>query len=180
MPLNTLFAHCLLPGRTAYAEQKSNKQDTGIRVPPQSGEAVLLFNIDDQTNPSCRLRSALNIQGGLCDCLVLYKGSEGRPVLCLVELKGSDVASAAEQLANTQRALLGALKRRKEQESFRFRGYIRTRGSSHTGIDRTTKRKLQDAFGAGEFKVAKEGDLGSFLRDNGQRTGRKKRKKAKR
>ncbi len=49
-----LLSPCLLPGQTSFKESKAS-----VKVEPQPGETILFFNIDDQSNPDCKLREFL-------------------------------------------------------------------------------------------------------------------------
>jgi len=46
-----LLSPCLLPGQTSFKESKAS-----VKVVPEAGETILFFNIDDQSNRSCKLR----------------------------------------------------------------------------------------------------------------------------
>ncbi len=49
-----LLSPCLLPGQTYFKEKKAS-----VKVKPEEGETILLFNIDEQSNPDCKLRNFL-------------------------------------------------------------------------------------------------------------------------
>jgi len=49
-----LLSPCLLPGKTDFKESKAS-----VKVEPQADETILFFNIDDQSNPGCKLREFL-------------------------------------------------------------------------------------------------------------------------
>lgn len=49
-----LLSPCLLPGQTSFKEGKAT-----VEVTPDEGETILFFNIDEQSNPGCKLRKFL-------------------------------------------------------------------------------------------------------------------------
>ena len=51
---NLLLSSCLLPGRTDFKESNAS-----VEVKPLTGETILFFNIDDKSNPGCKLRQFL-------------------------------------------------------------------------------------------------------------------------
>jgi hypothetical protein len=156
MPFNTLLITCLIPG-TSFKEPGCR-----VRVEPESGETVLFFAVDDQSNPNCAFRRDLGLSGVICDLVVFYARGDRR-MLCLVELKrGSDVPHAVEQIVNTRTCLC-----RKLGQSLRsrleWRAYIMSHGSAH----KETKqygRQLEEAFGKGHYRIAGDPDLGKWLR----------------
>jgi len=89
MPFNTLLlTECFLPGQTHYKE-------SGVKIglQPESGETVLFFSIDNQSNPNCKFRQLLGINEEnqrICDLIVFY-AKDNQRVICFVELKGSDL-----------------------------------------------------------------------------------------
>ncbi len=90
MPFNFLLWHCLLPGKTQISEQGCS-----ARILPKSDETVLAFRIDLEA-----FREEYDLRGKkLCDgFFFIFKAGDTRPKLIFVELKGSDVTAAAEQL----------------------------------------------------------------------------------
>lgn len=65
-----------------------------VRVQPVSGETILFFSIDDHSNPPCKFRQLLGMQGeNICDLLVYYATQQERTV-CFVELKGKNRGKA--------------------------------------------------------------------------------------
>jgi len=99
MPFNTLLLSCcLLPGKTSHIENGVN-----VSLQPASGETVLFFHIDEQSNPNCKFRQLLGLnQEGMkiCDLIVFY-AKENERIICFVELKGGDIKTAKEQVINT-------------------------------------------------------------------------------
>ena len=49
-----LLFPCLLPGKTSFKESKAS-----VEVKPEANETILFFNIDDKSNPACKLRKFL-------------------------------------------------------------------------------------------------------------------------
>ena len=94
MPFNFLLCECLHPGKTGFGEAGK-----GARIKPEGGECVLVFGID---NEPFRKRFAVT---KACDALFFYKSGTKGPVLFFVELKGSDISSAARQIGQALQAV---------------------------------------------------------------------------
>jgi hypothetical protein len=97
---NLLLSSCLLPGQTDFKESKAS-----VEVEPLAGETILFFNIDDKSNPGCKLRQFLwGTEKGqkMCDLIVFYAKDSER-VICFVELKHNigHLGHATEQVINT-------------------------------------------------------------------------------
>jgi hypothetical protein len=75
------------------------KGDSRASIQRREGELVLVFDTDNAT-----AREILGISK-CCDAVFLYMVSRSRPVLLFVELKGKDVATAAEQITSTMQAI---------------------------------------------------------------------------
>ncbi|HFD38750.1 MAG TPA: hypothetical protein ENJ31_02700 [Anaerolineae bacterium] len=158
MPFNTLLLTCLIPG-TSFTEQGAT-----VRMEPRSGETLLFFAIDDQSNPGCGLRQAINLyDGAICDLAVFYVPSDrDRNILCLVELKGSELDRAAEQIRNTYRALSSRL--RPHAQQVEWKAYILEHGSAPKLKRRRARETLQQILGKKAFAIKRDRDLGAFLR----------------
>ena len=163
MPFNTLLLTCLIPG-TSVSEHGGR-----VSVEPQSGEVVLFFVVDDQTNPDSTLRQDLGIVGAICDCVVYYVKGD-KKVLGLVELKGSNLDRALDQIMNTFQCLRQSLRactlRRDCRPCFLqidWRAYVHIHGSAPRNTKQAS-RLLTQAFGKAKFAITRERNLGSFLR----------------
>ena len=100
-PLNILLWDCLEPRITSCAER-----GTSASIQKQPGETVLVFRTD-----SPEMRRAFGLQKA-CDRLFFFMKEQSAPKLVFVELKGTDVKRAAEQLEETiikVRGVLGAI-----------------------------------------------------------------------
>jgi len=98
MAFDFLLWHCLDPGKTSVSESGKS-----ARLKPKGGECVLLFKID-----SARFRAEFEIER-VCDALFFYKSEHKAPVLLFVELKGTDVESAIDQLDQTLKSVRNKL-----------------------------------------------------------------------
>jgi len=95
-----LLSPCLLPGQTSFKESKAS-----VKVEPQAGETILFFNIDEKSNPDCKLRNFLwgkETGQKICDLIVFY-AKESERVICFVELKDNigDLGHGTDQVINT-------------------------------------------------------------------------------
>lgn len=163
MPFNTLLLTSLIHG-TSFSEGRCQ-----VRLCLEPGETVLFFVVDDQSNPDCTLRQDFGVTGSICDLVVFYVRGHNK-VICLVELKGSDIERAIEQVTSTRRFLQESLRQLAKCKEFRshlrqieWKAYIHPHGS----VPRDTKRlckPLQQDFGKGNFDISRKEDLGEFLR----------------
>lgn len=163
MPFNPLFLTCLSP-KTSFSEKGGN-----VGIKPQSGEQVLFFVIDQESNDSSTVHLDLEVKGPICDLLVYY-GKGSKKVLCFVELKGSDVSHAVEQIVNThghfKKALISATKGKKCAPccaDIIYRARIHLHGSSPQETKKYGK-KLEQHFGKHNFEIGRGLDIGTFLR----------------
>ena len=90
MCFNVLLLSSLLPKNT-HGEEAVQVRATNYN----DEEIILFFHIDTP-----KIRRDLGIQGEACD-LIIYYASKKRRSICLVELKGSDIGHAVEQISNT-------------------------------------------------------------------------------
>lgn len=97
MLFDVLHIECLT-GHTSFNE-------SGIAVscqPPERGEILLFYDISKQEKAQSNLRKALEMADdeAICDGII-YRRSGESEAYCFVELKGSDLAHAIEQVSNT-------------------------------------------------------------------------------
>jgi len=145
MPFNFLLWKCLLPGQTSIRE--SGK---GARIKPEAGECVLAFGIDSQD-----FRRRFDASK-VCDALFFYKSKEQDPVLLFVELKGSDLGSAAQQLGEALQAVRGKLKLK-----VHYRAVVVSR-STAPGRSNPLRRKFSKEHKL-PLEICRSGDLRQYL-----------------
>ena len=145
MPFNFLLWKCLIPGETSLKESGRS-----ARIKPRSGECVLAFSIDNED-----FRARFKVRK-VCDALFFYKSRQGDPILLFVELKGSDIASAAPQLGQALKAIQNALARRA-----RYRAVVVTRGGAPARDD-PLRRQFYRKYGV-ELSICRDGDLRPHL-----------------
>ncbi len=156
MPFNTLLLNCLLHG-TSFSEKGAT-----VHIKPQTGETILFFGIDDNDR-ECSLRQTLGMQQGvICDLVVFYARQDSeKKVICLVELKGSDVKHAARQIKSVHQHFSKSL--RQHVRWIDWRACIYMGGSAHKDMKKV-RLELEKTFGKGNVSITRESDLGSFLR----------------
>lgn len=157
MPFNTLLLNCLTHG-TSFTENGT------VRIQQQAGETILFFNIDEQSNRGCGLRRKLGMQRGeICDLVVFYAHRDNsEKVICLVELKGSDVKHAARQVKNVYQHFRKSLARQLVPR-VDWRAFIYMKGKAPKEI-KEVRLELEDIFGKGKVSITRDSDLGSLLR----------------
>lgn len=172
---NLLLSSCLLPGQTYFKESKAS-----VKVEPLAGETILFFNIDDQSNPGCKLRQILwGIEKGqkMCDLMVFY-AKDSKRVICFVELKDNigDLGHATEQVINTYNTFKVHL-----QKSYTAKAFISACGGSSPREHEEYQRELLKEFGKNNFDVNNRSNdaLGDLLRGIAPKTGGGKRKNKK-
>lgn len=166
-----LLSPCLLPGQTSFKESRAS-----VRVDPQPGETILFFNIDEQSNPACKLRKFLwgkETGQKICDLMVFY-AKENERVICFVELKDNigDLGHATEQVINTYNSFKVHL-----NSSYTAKAFIYGFAGSSPQEHQEYQRKLLKEFGKNNFEFGRNNDLGNFLRGVLPKTGGGKKKK---
>ena len=167
-----LLSPCLLPGKTDFKESKAS-----VKVEPQADETILFFNIDDQSNPGCKLREFLwGTEKGqkMCDLIVFY-AQDSKRVICFVELKDnmSDLDHATDQVINTYKSLKLRLKL-----SYTPKAFIYGSAGSAPHEHQEYQKKLSKVFDNFEWGN-RNNDLGNILRGKSANIGRAKRNKRK-
>lgn len=164
MPFNTLLlSGCLLPGETSFGESGGK-----VRIQPKSGETVLFFSIDDQSNSNCGFRQILGINQEnmkICDLIIFYANNNQR-IICFVELKGSDLKTAVQQVINTYesfRRYLASSKQKNNLIDCTAKAYVKFNGSVPQELDKY-KKELNKVFGEHNFDLSRNEDLGDFIR----------------
>ncbi|MEG4959125.1 MULTISPECIES: hypothetical protein [unclassified Microcoleus] len=172
---NLLLSSCLLPGQTYFKESQAS-----VKVEPLAGETILFFNIDDQSNPSCKLRQFLwGIEKGqqMCDLIVFYAKDSER-VICFVELKDNigDLGHGTQQVINTYNTFKVHLKK-----SYTAKAFIYACAGSLPYEHEEYQRELLKTFGKNNFDFNNRSNdaLGDLLRGNPPKTGGGKRKNKK-
>lgn len=170
-----LLSSCLLPGKTQF-----NESNASVEVKPLTGETILFFNIDDQSNRGCKLRQFLwGMKKGepMCDLIVFYAKDSER-VICFVDLKDniSDLGHGTEQVINTYNTFKGHL-----QKSYTAKAFISACGGSSPSEHKEYQRKLFKNFGENNFDFNNRSNdaLGDLLRGIPPKTGGGKRKNKK-
>jgi len=172
---NLLLSSCLLPGQTAFKENKAS-----VKVEPLADETILFFNIDDKSNPGCKLRELLwGTEKGqkMCDLIVFYAKDSER-VICFVELKHNidHLGHAPKQVINTYNTF-----KRHLQKSYTAKAFISACGGSSPREHKEYQRELLKEFGKNNFDVNNRSNdaLGDLLRGIPPKTGAGKRKNKK-
>lgn len=93
MSIDAVVASCLIRG-TSFSEKAKS-----VAIRKRTDEIVMAFRTD-----SPEFRGITNVQRA-SDVAFLYMRHLGRPVLLFVELKGSDISHAADQLQATIEAV---------------------------------------------------------------------------
>ncbi len=162
MPFNTLLLVSLIT--------ETSLSESGIEVTmnQRAGEKILFFVIDKQS-----VRQYLGLQGKICDGLVFYtRKDENKKIFCLVELKGSNLNDAVDQVISSYVQLKKSLEQSLTNMSseklpllgmINWKAFIRLRGGSPKDVKRHKKR-LEATFGRGNYDIKEDKDLGKFLR----------------
>jgi len=176
MPETSFMLRTLLPDelyallKPCYTNRNSCRGSgrvLSIQPNAKEGEIVLFFSIDDQSNSECQVRGLLGISGRICDCLILYVRND-QMLICLVELKGREGKDAEEQIVNTynylQPPFSNFLKKSKMFSQVKWRAFIYRQGGSNRRNEEETQRRMEKAFGRGNFLFRNNPDLGDALR----------------
>jgi len=168
-----LLSPCLLPGQTSFKEKKAS-----VKVDPQPGETILFFNIDDQSNRSCKLREFLwgkETGQQICDLIVFY-ATENKRVICFVELKENigDLGHATEQVINTYNSFKLRLKSSYQAKAFIY-GFAGSAPHEHQEYQKKLSKVFENNFEWGK----RNNDLGNILRGIPPTIGKGKKNKTK-
>jgi hypothetical protein len=93
-----LLCRHVLPGKTSYSEPGTG---WGVSVQPIKDESILFFLTDCDEFRKCAEATLNRKPVHICDLLVYCKQAAKNTILLFIELKGSDVKHAAEQLTQT-------------------------------------------------------------------------------
>src|SRR5688572_14117833 len=137
MSLHNVLAKCLVDGTATKEKGKSAR----IQL-KHDDETVLLFKTD-----SDEVRAYLGIARA-SDLMFFYMKNHATPVLVFVELKGSDLKKAADQLRVTIQAVRAALKKRvgASANSLKCHAIIVFSGNAPKSLD-DLQRSFRDATG---------------------------------
>ena len=166
MPFNYMLWHCLSPGKTSYTEPGTG---WGVQVKPVSDETILFLRTDsDQLREYfATTRNWYNLKNA-ADLLVYCSRAGRMPILLFVELKGSDIHHAAEQLRQTVEAVRKALAN-PMRSGTDYRALILASGSAPKNT-KEIQKAFRDKYGivlhikTGIGKKAV--DLRPYLKDN--------------
>jgi hypothetical protein len=142
--------NCLLPDKTSIGE---GKQKARLERRTGAGECILVFRID---NAEFRRQFGLS-QSPLCDALFFLGQQQDHPTLLPVELKGSDIAKAVQQLESAVNLLLSKLPKKQTR-------YVPVIVTS-SRVPHQAKKLFKDfsrKFGF-EVRVSRDGNLRDFL-----------------
>lgn len=148
MPFNELMLNCIQEG-SSY-----NENNIKVRMTThQKEETVLFFVIDEQSNCCSKFRDLMKLVH-ICDLLIYYskkdktstsrKGESTKKTICLVELKGSDIKKAVEQITETQKGLSDSL--RTKYTNILWKALIISHGASPKLRDGSIKSQLNKIF----------------------------------
>lgn len=125
MKLHSVIDACLIRGTASDEKGKS------VRIQANEDETVLLFRTDTDA-----ARQYLGISKA-SDLLYFYMRNQQTPKLVFVELKGSDLKKAADQLSVTIKAVRGVLQKRvgTAAQSVRVEAVVVFSGSTPKSLD---------------------------------------------
>lgn len=125
-----------------------------VSVDRKKDEIVKFFLIDrDMGNKEYMEKRKEISDREICD-LVISFGKKGLDelIFCLVELKGSDINHAIDQVSKVFDSLI---KKNCCHHKITWKVYICSHGSSPIKYDTAHEKKLKDRFQTGNFKVGK-------------------------
>jgi hypothetical protein len=134
----------------------------------EPGELVLCFDKIDTTD---LVRKGLNITQQCCDGIIFYAHEQQR-VICLVEMKHSNLSSAAEQIKRVKEILYQKLQQecqscREMREIFAsviWRAYVYRSSSTNVRSLDDCKMELLQHFTSNNIDVSSSKDITDFLR----------------
>lgn len=164
MPFNTLLLTCLSTKRS-FSEAGGR-----IRFNQDTNETILLFVIDQESNRNSTVYQDFIKNGPVCD-LIIYYIKDNEKIICFIELKGSDIQKAIEQIENTFNKFRKSLEQSTRDKdccphctNIRYKSYILLHGSA----PRLTKdhgQRLEHCFGRGNVSISRCEDISNFIRN---------------
>ena len=169
-----LLSPCFLTGKTNIKDSKTNFPISRNSI--KEDETLLFFDIDDKSNPDCKLREFFwgeNEGHLLCDLLVFFaKGS--KRVFCFVELKDnkSDFPKATDQVISTYKAF-------KEKRTFKCtaKAFIYCSAGELPQDYRRYQKNLEATFGNNSEHDGKPENFLNFLRGENVKFNKRGQKK---
>lgn len=162
--LNALLQRC--------RENGTSVQESGIRVSTQllTGEIIIVFHIDsDEGRKSLKMEDE-GIR--ICDFIFYYtKENEVNEVVCLLELKGTELLRASDQVKKTHQRLIALTNEAihsKYHRNLTWRICICLRGQAPATSQRI-RDELKELFGKHNVEIrhgVKHHDIGPLLRRN--------------
>ncbi len=162
-----ISAKLSLPGRDAY-----------------EGEVVLFFQLDDRTDPHKRVPRNLGIPDSnqRCDGLVFYSQDEkAEKVVCLVEMKSTNIGGAEDQLISTKEHVEQLLRKecdslpencqadcRGQITNITWKACIYHHGASPDEFERIQKQLKDRGFTDVAFLTSADPDLRPLLSGEGR------------
>ncbi len=158
MPFNELMMNCIRDG-TSHKENGIN-----ISIQRKPRETILFFVIDPESNHCSNFPEIINTDI-ICDLLIYYSTDGSNKKICLVELKGSDIKHAIEQLTRTREKTNNCLK--SKYQNIGWKAIIVHRCSAPNQFKSASlKKRLDNAFGKGNYSMehTTNFDAGEFIR----------------
>lgn len=98
----------------------------------------------------------------ICDLIVFY-AKDNEKIICFVELKGSNIKTAKEQVINTYTHFDQYLRKCGLLDSYTAKAYIKTNSSVPQEINKY-QQELREKFGEGNYQISRDPNLGNFIR----------------
>ncbi|BAZ14561.1 hypothetical protein NIES4071_64050 [Calothrix sp. NIES-4071] len=98
--------------------------------------------------------------------MIIFYANTNDKIICFVELKGSDLKTAVQQVINTYESFKRYLVNSKQKSNFinfTAKAYIKFGGSVPQELDKY-KKELNKVFGEHNFDLSRNEDLGDFIR----------------
>jgi hypothetical protein len=125
-----------------------------VSVDRKSDEVVKFFLIDREMKNKEYVKKRQEISNGeICDLVISYEKKRINEItFCLVELKGSKINHAIDQVSKVFDSLIT-----KEccHHPVKWKCYICSHGSSPIKYDTSHEKKLKDRFQMGRYKISK-------------------------
>jgi hypothetical protein len=169
MPFNTLILLCPPPTDTNFKGVGSKSR---VSMERRENEKVSFFDISGQEKAGSFLRKNWGMKDAepICDGIIYYTSTENptKRIICLVELKGTDIKHAIEQVTHTRDVLERQLRLTLKSNLYNivWKGYVHVPSSamSNTKLLKKEIKDAKDKFGEKNFDILTEFDIRLFLR----------------
>jgi len=140
---------------------------------PYTGEVILFFQLDDPRDQEKLVSRSLGMQANdkRCDGLIFYaQDEEEEKVICLVEMKSTNIGEAAQQIKSTKNHIQGLLREEcdthchRQLQRIKWKASFYHHGASQDEVASVLKQLKKEGFADYNDFTPANNDIGPLLR----------------